>query len=140
MKREQIKSVATFISVTACFIFLSVVFLMFGYLKILPWAVSNPKVISYVENVSSKSLKTNVEISNPVLKTEISPNLYFSVDKVKLSDKNKALLDIEDLNVDISFSKLLKKEILINKVALKKLYIDVNSILNLPVFGQKSES
>lgn len=55
------------------------------YLKALPAAVSNPKVIRFVENKVNKYTDLNIEIKNPVLKTEFSPVISFKTDGIKLS-------------------------------------------------------
>lgn len=55
------------------------------YLKVLPAAVSNPHVISFVEKNVNKYTDLNMEIKNPVLKTNFSPIIAFKTDKIKLA-------------------------------------------------------
>lgn len=110
------------------------------YLKVLPAAVSNQKVISYVEDIAKKSLNVDVDIKNPVLKTELSPNIYFDVEKVKLLDKDKTLLDIEDFSTHILLSELFKKNIIIKKADLQYVFVNINPLLDLPAFKQQQPS
>lgn len=139
MSTKRVKSVVKFLSIVFTFALILGALPFVLYLKVLPWAISNPRVIKYVEDVSSKTLGADVKISNPSLKTSISPNINFKVDEIKLTGKNKKLLaDIDKLNADISLKEIPKKNIILNKVALNNVFIDVNPILDLPVFKQKS--
>ena len=56
------------------------------YLKVLPAAVSNPHVISFVEKNVNKYTDLNMEIKNPVLKTNFSPlkQIKLSLQKMTL--------------------------------------------------------
>lgn len=139
MSTKRVKSVVKFLSIVFTFALILGALPFVLYLKVLPWAISNPRVIKYVEDVSSKTLGADVKISNPSLKTSISPNINFKVDEIKLTGKNKKLLaDMDKLNADISLKEISKKNIILNKVALNNVFIDVNPILDLPVFKQKS--
>lgn len=137
MRVNKLKAVLTIFSIIACLAILCVSLPVVVYLKVLPWAISKPQVIEYLEDVSSKTLSSKVEILNPELRTSMSPELYFGVDKIKISNKKKTLMDLENLGVDISFAEILNKEILINNVKAKSLYADVNGLLDLPVFKQQ---
>ena len=135
----RVKSVVTFLSVTFVFALILGALPFVLYLKVLPWAVSNPKVISYVEDVASKTLGADVEIEKPKLATSLSPEINFQVKEIKLTSKDKKLLaDIDELNTDISLSQIRKKNIIIDKITLNNLFVDVNKVLDLPVFKQKS--
>lgn len=135
----RVKSVVTFLSVTFVFALILGILPIVLYLKVLPWAVSNQKVISYVEDVASKTLGADVEIEKPKLATSLSPEINFYVKEIKLTSKNKKLLaDIDELNTDISLSQIRKKNIIIDKITLNNLFVDVNKVLDLPVFKQKS--
>lgn len=138
MRVKNLKSVITICSIVACLAVILVSLPVVVYLKVLPWAISKPQVIDYIEDVSSKTLSSTVEISKPVLKTGVSPDLYFGVGKIKVSNKKKTLMDIENLGVDISLAEILNKEILVNKVKAKNFYADVNGLLALPVFKQQT--
>lgn len=109
------------------------------YLKVLPWAVSNPKVIDYVETTAAKALGVDVYIEQPVLKTSLSSNLSFGVKKVNLSQKNKRLVNLENFDTTISLSKVFDKNITLKNVNLSYLYIDTNKVLELPCFKTQGE-
>lgn len=102
------------------------------YLKVLPWAVSNPKVISYVEDISSKALGTDVRIENPILKTSLTPMLYFGVGKVNLSDQKGKVLDLENFGSEFYLAKIFDKNVKLNNANIDYLYVDVNKIMALP--------
>ena len=109
MRVKNLKSVITICSIVACLAVILVSLPVVVYLKVLPWAISKPQVIDYIEDVSSKTLSSTVEISKPVLKTGVSPDLYFGVSKIKVSNKKKTIMDIENLVVDISIDEILNK-------------------------------
>lgn len=140
MNLRRAKSILTFLFTALSFAVILVAIPCVIYLKVLPWAVSNPKVINYFEDIAQKSLNTDVEIKNPVLKTGLSPDIYFSLDKAKISDKKVSVLDVDNFNTEISLSEIFHKRIIVKKVNLDYLYADVNKILDLPVFKQQTPS
>ena len=97
MIKKSAKNILTFFTVMVILAGIFVAAAVAVYLKVLPWAVSNPKVLSYVEDISSKALGTDVRIENPILKTSLTPMLYFGVGKVNLSDKNGKVLSDKEL-------------------------------------------
>lgn len=109
----------------------------FLYLKVLPWAVSNDKVINYIENIAQKAYYVDLDIKNPVLKTNLSPDLSFSVDKISVDCNKKSLVDINKLDINISLAKLLQKKIILKKANIDYFYADVNKIMELPAFKQQ---
>lgn len=139
MSSKRVISVVRFITIIFTFLFVLGALPFVLYLKVLPWAVSNPHVIKYVEDVSSKTLGANVKISNPSLRTSLSPDISFKVDEIKLMSKNKKVLaDVNNLNSNISLKEIRRKNIILNNVSINNLFVDVNPILDLPVFKQKS--
>lgn len=124
-------------------IFISISFLcslsLFLYLKVLPSAISNKKVQPKIEQIISKILDADFEIENPILKTELSPNIYFSFDKLQIKKNKKIIVKIEDFASDISLKKILKKEIIIKKININDTTINISDLLNLPVFKKKSD-
>lgn len=145
MIKKSIKTVLTFFVVMAIFAGLAVLCALTFYLKVLPYAVKNPKVISYVEDVSSKALGVDVNIDKPVLVTSLSPKLYFEVGQVKLSDKNLTVFDIEKFGSEFYLAKIFDKNVKLNNANLDYLFVDVNKMMALPCFKtsdkkqQKSE-
>ncbi len=101
------------------------------YLKVLPAAVSNPKIIKYVENTAEKYAKVDLNIEQPVLKTNLSPVIDFKVKTILLTKNNKKLLELENLNTSVSFAEILKKNIIINRITAKYIFADVNRLTEL---------
>lgn len=140
MFSRRAKSVITFIGISLVFIVILATLPFVIYLKVLPWAVSNEKVIDYVEDIAQKSLMVDVDIEKPVLKTGMNPNLYFNIDTFKMTDKkDKVLVDIENLKTEISFADLKNKNIIVKKVTLDNFFADVNKILDMPIFKQEQK-
>lgn len=110
-----------------------------GYLKLLPWIVSNDRFISYAENIVEKTYSVDVDIKNPYLKTGLSPEIALGVGEFKLSDaKNPDILAVNNLDINISLKDILsKKSVILNSVSLDGLYADVNKITALPFLNQK---
>ena len=57
------------------------------YLKGLPYIVSNGNFINYVEKVVSEQTGAEFDIEKPVLKTGLTPDISFKVEKVSLKYK-----------------------------------------------------
>lgn len=139
MVKKNIKSIFKFLSISVIFMAILTALPFVIYLKVLPWAVSNPKVIDYVETTAAKALGVDVYIEQPVLKTSLSSNLSFGVKKVNLSQKNKRLVNLENFDTTISLSKVFDKNITLKNVNLSYLYIDTNKVLELPCFKTQGE-
>ena len=101
------------------------------YLKGLPYAVSHPKVIEYAQNTAKKYVGADLLIENPMLHTELSPNIEFKVARVYLSKDNKKLLELNDFSTALSFKEILAKRLIIKKLVAVGIYADVNGILKL---------
>lgn len=140
MNNRRAKTVLTFFTVTLSFTVFLVGLFLVGYLKVLPKMVSCPKVISYVEGIASKSLGADVKIVKPFLKTSLSPRISLGVDKIEVVKKNNKLINLQNFSSDVSFDKVLDKEITLDRVYLKDIYVDVSKLLALPIFSvQKPE-
>ncbi len=101
------------------------------YLKVLPELVSSVKIQNKIKETLSQSAGVNLQIDSPVLKTSLSPVLAFKVDKIKMTKGAETLLDVENFNTIISFSKILQKRIVLKQVGLDNLFVDVNKITEL---------
>lgn len=113
----------------------------FLYLKVLPWAIKNEKVISYIEKVASEALGAELKIENPDLITDWTPYARIKVTKLALKDKNKLLLNVENFDSELSLWKLrTHKEIDIKTIKIDDVYADVSAVLNLPPFKSSSKS
>ena len=96
-------------------LFISVVILLiailFAYVKVLPFAVSNNHVISLVEKSAKKFSDVDIEIKEPVLKTGLNPIIEFKTDKIFVSKKNEKLFAVSDFDVSISLDEIFKKRL-----------------------------
>lgn len=101
------------------------------YLKVLPSAVSNPKVINFVEKQAHKYANIDLEIRNPVLKTDFSPVISFKTDGIQLAKDDIKMLTVENLDTEISFKDIFKKRIIVNKFGLDYVFADVNKLMSL---------
>lgn len=101
------------------------------YLKVLPWAVSNPKVISSVENILKDTMDVDLNIKNPVLKTSFSPDIEFNVDELALFKKGQNLLEVDNFNTEISFKEVFAKNIIIKKLGADYIFADINNLMTL---------
>lgn len=108
------------------------------YLKVLPDAVSNPKCIKFVENKVKSFTNIDIDIKNPVLTTAFSPILAFKTDEIAISKDNVEILNIQNLDTEISFKDILKKKIILNKFGLDYIFADVNKLMTL-MPAQKTE-
>lgn len=103
----------------------------FAYLKVLPFVVSNQKLIQFVQNKVKQQTNADLTIKNPVLHTELSPNISFKVEQIFLSKDEKTLLDLKNFKTDLSFKEILSKKIIIKKLVAKSIYADINRIQSL---------
>lgn len=101
------------------------------YLKVLPSAVSNPKVISFVEKQAHKLAHVDLKIKNPVLKTNFSPVISFKTDSIQLAKDDIKMLTVENLDTEISFKDIFKKRIIVDKFGLDYVFADVNGLMSL---------
>lgn len=132
--KKKIKVIGGVICATA--VLASVPFVL--YLKVLPDAVSNPKCIKFVENKVKSFTNIDIDIKNPVLITALSPILAFKTDEIAISKDNIEILNIQNLDTEISFKDIFKKKIILNKFGLDYIFADVNKLMTL-MPAQKTE-
>lgn len=101
------------------------------YLKALPAAVSNPNVISFVEKTLKDCANLDLHIENPTLKTSLSPEIEFVVDKLSLADNGKDLLEVDKFDTKISFKEIFAKNIIVQKLGADYIFADINGLLTL---------
>ena len=101
------------------------------YLKVLPWAVSQPKFISYVEKTINKYAGLDVTIIHPELKTSLSPVIEFKVDELSVTKNGASLLDVNKFDTRISFKEIFDKNIIIQKLGADYIFADVNKLMAL---------
>lgn len=123
-----------------CFIAIIPVITAVIYLKVLPTVIQNPKVISYIENIGTKTLGAELKIEKPYLETDWTPYARIKLDKLTISNNNKQLLNIKNFDSELSLWKLrTNKEIDIKTIKVDDIYANVSDILNLPPFKQTSK-
>lgn len=108
------------------------------YLKVLPAAVSNPKVLHFVENKINQYTDINLELTNPELKTDWSPIISFKTDNIKLSKNDIKIFEAQKLDTELSFKDVFKKKIILNKFGIDYIFADVNKLMALAP-AQKEE-
>lgn len=101
------------------------------YLNVLPWAVSNPNVINFVEKTLQNSMGLQLNIKNPVLKTSLSPDIEFKVEELSLVDKGTNLLQVDNFDTAISFKEVFSKNIIINRLGADYIFADINRLSTL---------
>ena len=101
------------------------------YLKVLPWAVSQPKFISYVEKTINKYAGLDVTVIQPELKTSLSPVIEFKVDELSVTKNGASLLDVNKFDTRISFKEIFDKNIIIQKLGADYIFADVNKLMAL---------
>ncbi len=114
---------------------------IFVYLKVLPAAISNPKIIASLEKTIKEQTKFDTQIKNPKLKTSLKPEIEFSVDRIIIGTDKKSALDVKNFDTKISFAKIFDKKIEIDRVNLESIYADVDKLLTLvPEQKQQTKS
>lgn len=139
MLSDRAKSIIKFISITMVFAVILTAVPFVVYLKVLPYCVSNDKVLDYVKNIAQKAYYVDLDIKNPVLKTDLSPNLEFSIDKFAVNSNKKQILNVEDFDIELSLAEILKKTVVVKRASLDYFYADVNKIMDLPAFKQPAK-
>lgn len=110
----------------------------FAYIKILPFAVSNNKIINAVEKTSKKYLNVDVDINSPKLVTGLNDKLDFSVKKILLTKESSKLLEVENLDVALSLKKIFDKTIIVDRFGANNLFVDTDKLLE--VFKPEQQS
>lgn len=101
------------------------------YLKVLPYAVSNDRVLEYVQKMVKESVKTDLIVKNPVLKTNLTPEITFKVDEISLEKDKKNLFSIKKLDTSVSFAKIMQKKVVLKNFGVEDIYADVNKLMAL---------
>ncbi len=109
------------------------------YLKVLPWAVSNDRVISFVEKTLQECLDLKLDIKNPVLKTSFSPDIEFKVDELALINKGENLLQVDNFDTEISFKEIFAKNIVVKRLGTDYIFADINKLMSIAQPPEKQE-
>ena len=126
---EKLKNKKFLLGVSLTILLIAVLFWI--YLSLIPRLISSNTFINFVEGNIEKSLKVDIEIIKPNLKTYVSPNIAFSVDKLIIKQNDKVLLYLLKFDTRFSFARLLEKRITFKKLGADYIYTDVDSLLTL---------
>lgn len=137
MKKLSKKTKIIISSIAAGAIIVSAPFVL--YLKVLPWAVSNPGIISFVQDALKEQAGLDLTIKNPVLKTAITPDISFKVDELSIYKDNNPLLAVQNFDTALSFAKVFKQTIIVKKLGADDIYADVNGLTALALKEEKKE-
>ena len=116
-----------------------VVFILFAYIKILPSLVQNLSVITKIENILYDTLKIDAEINQPILKTNFSPNINFSISQIRIEKENRQLFYAKNFDINLSLKNIFSKEIIINKLGTDDLFVDVNNLISAFVSDKQQQ-
>lgn len=101
------------------------------YLKVVPAVVSSQKTIDFVKEFVKESTGAQLVLEKPVLKTSLTPQLGFGIEKLVLTKGKKELLTLENLDTEVSFAKVLEKSIVLNKINIGYFFADTNGLMAL---------
>lgn len=101
------------------------------YTHVLPAVVQDVKTLEFIKQEAKKSFNVDVDIQNPVLKTHLSPEIGFSISRISASQNGKKLLEVENLDMALSFSRIDSKKITLKKLVFDNVFMDVNGLLKL---------
>ena len=111
----------------ACFlIFCSII-----YLLLLPAIVSNKTFINFLETQINKNFDADLQIVEPYLKTSVKPEIELKFDKLQIIKNKVIILDIKNIDTKISFSEILKKRVVINKLGADYIFADTSKLIEL---------
>lgn len=128
------KNCLKFIKVFSVLLGITAVFagmIILVYLKVVPAIVSNPKTIDYVKEFVKESTGAQLVLEKPVLRTSLSPQLGFGIEKLALTKDKKELLTLENLDTEVSFAKVLEKAVVLNKINIGYFFADANGLMAL---------
>ncbi len=110
------------------------------YIKVLPSLVSNPKIIELLQQNLKNNFNIDLSVENPVLRTSITPNIEFKVNRICASKQNIKLLEVNNFKTNFSFSKIFSKTITVNKLVAIGVYADVDNLLKLAPKSKKKSN
>ncbi len=110
------------------------------YVKLLPYLISNQKVINVIENTAKKYTDLDINVENPKLTTGLNSKIAFGVDNIVISKANENILEIKKLDTLFSFSEIFSKTIIIDRIGADYIFADVNKLLkSLPAENKNEE-
>ena len=128
MKKNLTKIFIILFSISTAIALLAIALLAI-YIYVLPSLVSNNKTISLIKNTFKKELNLDLDIETPALKTALSPEISFKIDKLNLKKDSVVLIDLSKFDTVLSFKKILNKEIKINSLHADNLVIKADKLI-----------
>ena len=110
------------------------------YLKLLPYLVSNQKVLTELETVIEKNTNFRISIDSPVLQTELSPNINFKLKSLILSKDDIPLAEVKNFEVDLSLKKILHKKIILNQLGADYIFANAEELSKLSLQKGNNEN
>ena len=89
MLDEKLLKAMKITAVLASFAALLAALILFLYLKVLPWAVSNEKVLDFVKDFAKEKSGVELIVQKPVLKTSLSPEIEMRAGEISISKEKK---------------------------------------------------
>jgi len=137
IKRKLVKIFAVLTGGIVVLCFAAAALAVFAYLKVLPAAISNPRVINYIEKTIKTQTKFDLELEKPVLKTSLAPEIEFALGKAKLKAGKNTALNIENFDTKIDFSQIFHKKIILDRANARLIFVDVNKLLAIMPKSEK---
>lgn len=101
------------------------------YLLLLPKLVSSDFVVNGIKNIVKQQTGLSLTLEKPELETSILPEIELEIPKLQLKNGEKTLIDIEDFELELGFNKIFSRQIRLDELSAKRLFIDGNNMLEL---------
>ena len=110
------------------------------YSFVVPAVISNSKFIGFVEKVTKNLTGIDLCIKYPVLKTGFSQKISFKAYEIKATKDGEELLNIENLDTQISLKEIFQQRIILDKFMVKYIFADVTKLLAALPAQEKQET
>lgn len=101
------------------------------YLLLLPKFISSDFVVNGIKNIINQQTGLSLTLEKPELETSILPKIELEIPKLQLKNGEKTLIDLEDFELELGFNKIFSRQIRLDELSAKSLFIDGNNILEL---------
>ena len=128
------------LSIVSLLLVILVAVVIIGYLKFLPWLVSNEDFLNKIENYAAKSMNLELNITNPKLQTSLSPHINFKLENLYLAKDNTPLAEVRNFEIDLSFNEILNKKITLNKLGTDYIYANAEELSKLAPKEEKEQT
>ncbi len=103
--------------------------LILTYFVLVPFIVSNGKIMNGVCKVINKNLPVEITIENPNLKTKINSDVIFKAKKISVLNKGINLFEIDNLYVNVALWGLFQKKLIVNNLGADYIFADTNKLI-----------